>query len=235
MLEISLSELMVKTIVVIPAMNEEKHIGNVVSQVKKKIKNVIVIDDGSTDKTSKISKKAGAEVITLPKNMGKGFAMRLGAIEAMNKKADIIVFMDGDGQHRAEDISKFVNKIKKGADIVFGGRDGGIMPPIKKLGNWGIGLMFRILFGTEPNDLLCGFKAINRKILPEILWKSEGYSVEIEIAVRVAKKKIKTETVQIPSIYHDPKKGTTVWDGLKLGKEMLRMKFMTMFEGGWNN
>ena len=94
------------------------------------------------------------------------------------------------------------------------------------IGNWGLGFLFRILFRAEPGDLLCGFKSLKRSVLPDIFWRTEGYFVETEIAVRAAAKKLKAEKVKIPSIYHDPKKGTTVLDGLKLGWEMIKLKIM---------
>jgi len=219
-----------KTIVVIPAMNEEQHIKDVVAKARKYVKTVLVVDDGSVDETAKVAKRAGAEVISLPKNMGKGFALRIGAIEAMNKGADIIVFMDGDGQHRPEDIKPFADSVKRGHDLVFGRRKAGRMPVVKRVGNWGIRLIFRLLFGKYPGDLLCGFKAMKAEILPNIMWKKQDYSVEIEIAVRAAHQKFNVGYVDIPTIYHDPGKGTTVMDGLKMGLEMLRLKWMILRE-----
>ena len=174
-----------RTIVVIPAMNEEKHIGKVVADVKKYVRTVIVVDDGSTDRTAEFAKEAGAKTLVLPKNMGKGAALRLGVIEALNKNVNNVIMMDGDGQHRAEDLPLFLEKLEQGYDAAYGQRMGrGKMPLIKRIGNKIIVIIFRILFGFWPGDLLCGFKAFTADALKMVLWKSNGYSVEPEIMAK---------------------------------------------------
>jgi len=212
-----------KVVVIIPAMNEARHIAGVVKGVRKKYKHVIVVDDGSVDTTAELARRAGARVVSLPKNMGKGFAMRLGAIEALNDGADVVVFMDGDGQHRAEDIARFLEAIVE-REIVFGKRMPGKMPFIKKVGNWFLRQEFKILFHHEPGDLLCGFKAVRGSTLEKIMWKADGYFVETEIAARAGIEKVNAGYIEIPCIYLEPGKGTTVKDGVNLGLKMLKLK-----------
>jgi len=89
--------------VIIPAYNEEKRIGKVLQRIPEFVDEVIVVDDGSNDRTSEVARKFGVEVIRLERNEGKGKAMSEG-IKAAN--GDIIVFMDADGQHRPEEIIK---------------------------------------------------------------------------------------------------------------------------------
>jgi glycosyltransferase involved in cell wall biosynthesis len=107
-------------IAAIPCFNTQDHIADVVAKTKKYVDEVIVIDDGSTDKTADIAKAAGARVISHDKNRGKGAAMKTAAESA---ECDILVFIDGDGQHDPEEIPKLLEPIIQGnADFVIGSR-----------------------------------------------------------------------------------------------------------------
>jgi glycosyltransferase involved in cell wall biosynthesis len=109
-----------RVVACIPCFNTEKHIGDVVARTKKYVDNVIVINDGSHDETTKKAQAAGATVISHGVNLGKGAAMKFGAETA---NADIIVFLDGDGQHNPDEIPLLLQPIIDGqADIVFGSR-----------------------------------------------------------------------------------------------------------------
>ena len=214
-----------KVVTIIPVCNEEKHIGKVVGDARRHCDAVLVVDDGSTDSTAMAAKKEGAHVLKLSKNKGKGFAMRIGVDRVLKEGADVIVFMDGDEQHRAEDIPAFVNALK-GNDIVFGERTAGKMPPVKKFGNWFLNNLFSLLFKAESGDLLCGFKAMTAKTAEELKWRSNGYSVEIEMAAKVAMKKMRSARVKIPTIYIDKKKGTGILDGLWIGLNIVKFRLL---------
>jgi glycosyltransferase involved in cell wall biosynthesis len=109
-----------KIVAVIPCFNTQEYIAQVIYGCNKYVNEVLVVDDGSTDKTAQVAKAAGASVISHDKNRGKGAAMKT-AIR--NANADIIVFLDGDGQHDPEDIPKLLNPIIEGkADFVIGSR-----------------------------------------------------------------------------------------------------------------
>jgi glycosyltransferase involved in cell wall biosynthesis len=208
-----------KIFIIIPAYNEEKYIEAVVKGAKK-YGRVLVVDDGSIDKTSENAKKAGATVYKLSRNKGKGFALRLGAKKAVEQGAEILVFIDGDGQHRPEDIPKFLQALKE-KDIAFGSRKSGNMPLVKKIGNWGLNLMFNLFFGGDAGDLLCGFRAVRKDSMEKIIWKEDGYNVEVEIS---AKAKIES-----PAVYLDSRKGTDVFDGITMGFSILKQWFRQVF------
>lgn len=107
--------------VVIPAYNEEKTIGGIVEELKQHGYDVLVIDDGSVDNTTKVAKEAGAKVIRHSTNRGYIEALRTGFKEA---SGDIIITMDADGQHQVKDIPKLVKPILEGeADLVMGARN----------------------------------------------------------------------------------------------------------------
>ena len=218
-----------KVAVVIPAKDEEKTIGYVVEGAKKHADLVIVVDDGSSDRTAERAAEAGAKVLKLSKNMGKGYAMRVGAKKAIEMGAECIVFMDADGQHRAEDLPKFVKGLEE-ADVVFGQRSSGRMPVIKRVGNWGIAFLFRLLFGSWPGDMLCGFKAFRREALEKVWWKSNDYFVETEVTAKALLKKLRVKKIEIPVIYRERQKGTTVWDGIKIGLKMLLLRLWLLGE-----
>ena len=214
---------------VIPAYNEKKYVGRVVTETKKHCNQVIVVDDGSTDETAKLAEEAGAKVLRLSKNKGKGFALRAGAKRAVKAGADVIVFIDADQQHRPEDIPKLLNAIKD-ADMVFASRVAGYMPPLKKFGNWFLGKLFFVFFHSRAGDLLCGFKAFRSEVLKDIMWTSDGYSVETEIAARVGVCELRVAYIKIPSIYIETSKGTGVIDGVIMAWNMLKIKAQLVSE-----
>src|SRR4030042_2438817 len=112
-----------KLIAIIPAYNEEKPIGEVVQGVKKYTENIIVIDDGSEDKTSEIAQKRGAKVYRHFINRGLGGALGTGIKTALISGADIIVTLDADGQHDTAEIPRIIKPIIDGkADVVIGSR-----------------------------------------------------------------------------------------------------------------
>src|SRR3989338_3464199 len=115
-----------KIIVTIPAYNEEKTIAAVISGIRRAMSNynyaIQIIDDGSTDKTVQIARKAGAKVISHPKNYGLATAFNTELEEALKTNADIIIHIDADGQYLPEEIPLLVEGIENGADLVLGSR-----------------------------------------------------------------------------------------------------------------
>lgn len=179
-----------KIVVTIPAYNEEKTIASVierVSAVLKKLKNktagspasqssplvkseIIVVDDGSTDKTAEIARKAGVTVYSQPKNYGLGEAFKTEVEQALKRNADIIVHTDADGQYVAEEIPLLLNKIKEGNDLVLGSRFKGRieeMSLIKRIGNRLFSLVVSYITKMSVSDAQTGFRAFTRKVAEE--------------------------------------------------------------------
>ncbi len=114
-----------RTLVVVPSKNLEDAVGDVVRQVLGLDLglDVLVIDDGSTDDTSRVAREAGAEVIEHPENLGKGAALKTGFEYALERGYEAVVTLDGDGQHDPAAIPQFLEALEKtGADIVIGTR-----------------------------------------------------------------------------------------------------------------
>jgi glycosyltransferase involved in cell wall biosynthesis len=164
-----------KLVVTIPALNEEKTIGQVVAGVPRHIHGVdevevIVMNDGSTDATAERAAEAGALVVTLHNRPGLGKVFGTGLERAMRRGADIIVNIDGDGQFDPGDISKLVHPILEGeADFVTCSRfaDPALrptMPPVKYWGNKVVTSIINwVCGGTTFTDVSCGFRAFNRE------------------------------------------------------------------------
>lgn len=186
--------------VVIPAYNEAKRIGKVLSKIPEFVDEVIVVDDGSGDNTSEVAKNHGAKVIRLEENQGKGAAMREGI---KNVSGDIVVFMDADGQHNPEELEKLVYPILKGeADFVIGSRlikAQGKRPLIRKISNFLSTGLIKLKLGIDVRDTQSGFRAIKREFLPEI--ESKRYEVETEILIKAVKKGARVKEVPVERIY----------------------------------
>lgn len=186
--------------VIIPAYNEAKRIGKVLSKIPEFVDEVIVVDDGSEDNTSEVAKNHGAKVIRLEENQGKGAAMREGIKKI---SGDIVVFMDADGQHNPEEIEKLVSPILKGeADFVIGSRlikTQGKRPLIRKISNFLSTSLIKIKLGINVKDTQSGFRAIKRELLPEI--ESKRYEVETEILIKAVKKGARVKEVPVERIY----------------------------------
>lgn len=213
---------MPKVIAIIPAYNEEKHIGDIIARAKKYVETVIVVDDGSGDNTYK--KSSSADVILRHiVNLGKGAALKTGFLTALKNDADIIITLDADGQNNPEDIPKFTEALEKHkADIVVGARKFNTnMPVIFRLGNWGLRKIFQILFKLNVNDSQSGFRAVKADIYPKIKWQSTDYSVEAEMLANAGRNHLKCIEVPIATKYLNQYKGTTIIDGINIFLQMI--------------
>jgi glycosyltransferase involved in cell wall biosynthesis len=154
-----------KTVALIPAYNEEGRVGKVVSEAKKHVELVIVVDDGSTDATAAEAEQAGALVIKHPRNMGYGAAVLTLMHAALAANAEYAVLLDADGQHDPKDIPKFIQALENGADIAIGNRfTQSNVPAHRKLGIAMIRLLLRLL-GIKVKDPENGYRAFKRQAL----------------------------------------------------------------------
>lgn len=183
--------LLLKVIAIIPAYNEEDTISEVIHETREYVDEVIVIDDGSTDKTKKLAEDKGALVISQPVNRGYGEATRLGHRIALKRGADIIVQLDADGQYVPSEIPRLLEPIiKNEADVVFGSRfDGEIkytMPLIKRWGNKAFSFLLRFLTRLPLSDGQTGFRAFRAQAL-QFIWTESSYTISQEMVLRIAR------------------------------------------------
>ena len=167
-----------KTVVCVPALNEERTIRGVVRGLREHCDEVIVIDDGSEDATSSVATSAGATVVRHRANLGKGAALLTGCELALRGGATVLAFCDADGQHLPSELGGLLRPIEQGeADIVFGARalgDGTSMPEVSRFGNRFLSAATRVLFRTPLHDTQCGFRAITRSAYETVSWGSSG-------------------------------------------------------------
>ncbi|MAF99518.1 MAG: hypothetical protein CMH61_02800 [Nanoarchaeota archaeon] len=206
---------------IIPCYNEEKTIADVIDITQKHVDHVVVVDDGSADNTEAIAQLTGVTVLRHDVNLGKGAALKTGCDYAYMHHASKMVVLDGDGQHDANEIPRFVEALKKN-DIVFGSRTfSKEMPSVLKKGNEGLNLIVQLLYGVKLKDTQSGFRAFTVESYKKIRWTATDYSMESEMIANVGKNKLRYKELEIKTKYLDRYKGTTVVDGLKIGMSML--------------
>ncbi len=174
--------------VVVPALNEEQAIGRVVGDIPDWVDQVVVADNGSSDRTAEVAAAAGARVVAEPEP-GYGAAC-LAGIAAL-PDADIIVFMDGDYSDFGGDMGDLVDPIVAGAcemvigSRVLGEREAGSLTPQQRFGNWLATWLIRRLWGVSYTDL-GPYRAIRREALQRLAMADRNYGWTVEMQVKAA-------------------------------------------------
>ena len=156
--------------IVIPAKNEAGVIGDVVGIATDSHPDaeVIVVDDGSDDETAQIAEQAGATVIRHPESLGNGAAVKSGARAA---RGEVLVFMDGDGQHDARELPRLLERLEQGYQMVIGARDNGSHASIGRLFANGLyNAMASLISGRPILDLTSGFRVVRASLFKDFLY-----------------------------------------------------------------
>jgi glycosyltransferase involved in cell wall biosynthesis len=207
------SEKAAKILVCIPTYNEANTISEIVMKSKKYANEVIVYDDGSTDKTSELAEAAGAIVIKNLENKGYGVAIRSLFQAAKEQEADIMVTLDSDGQHDPDQIAKVIEPLKEGFDIVIGSRflKSGGKQKVPRYRSFGIKTITKLTQAASYNsitDSQSGFRAYNKNALSKINLFEDGMAVSTEILLRGSEKKLLMTEVPI-TVRYDMKDRST--------------------------
>ncbi|MDQ1284107.1 MAG: hypothetical protein QG620_455 [Patescibacteria group bacterium] len=218
-----------KIFIVVPAYNEEKVIQDVILEIQNAgYQNIIVVDDGGTDNTRAVAERAGATAIRHKINRGKGAATKTGIEAAKLLRADIIVTIDGDGQHDPQDIKKLIEPIKNGRiDVVLGTRllDPAGMPWYKIIQNKIGNIITWYLFGLYVTDSQSGFRAYSRRAAELINTKSDRYEYDSEVIREIYLRKLKYIEVPITVRYTEYSMGKiqkqSFWNGVKTVYKMI--------------
>jgi glycosyltransferase involved in cell wall biosynthesis len=198
---------------VIPAYNEARTIGSVVLETFPYVDIVIVVDDGSDDRTADISEAAGAEVICLEPNKGKGAALKAGFEQAMDYRASVIVTLDADGQHNAGSIPELAAPIEAGeAEVVVGSREltgDGDPSFTRRSGRKMLDGATNLILETSVSDTQSGYRAFSRDALKLIGNIEVGMGVESEMLLRCDSAGLTISTVPIEEHYNDEAEPST--------------------------
>jgi glycosyltransferase involved in cell wall biosynthesis len=213
-----------RVVAVIPAYNEAKAIGRVVEGARKVVDKVIVVDDGSIDKTAETARAAGAEVVVLKKNMGKARALKRGLKDC--RGYDAIILLDGDLQHLPEEIPLLLEGLSNGGDLCLGNRffsSYDSMPRMSVLSNRAASFLLSFLTGQKITDPQSGFRAIRGDKLDILELRAERYAIEHVMLLEAARKKFNIKEVPISCVYGDEKSDINPFkDTLKVIYHVLR-------------
>ena len=193
-----------KVVVGIPALDEEQTIAKVVVRSKKYADKVLVVDDGSKDETGLIAENLGAVVVRHEKNLGKGAAIRDCFEWARQTGADVLVTLDGDGQHDPSNVPALLGCLQStGADVVIGSRTSRPpdMPRYRWVGERTLDLATRIRVGERLIDAQSGFRAYSRRAIEKLVPAEYGMGVDSELIMRAHHAGMRIAEVPITATY----------------------------------
>ncbi|USG99711.1 glycosyltransferase [Thermococcus argininiproducens] len=226
---IPLFKRLLNTYVVVPAYNEEKTIEMVLERLLEYFKKseIIVINDGSKDRTKEIAERKGVVVLSHLVNRGLGGALGTGIKYALLKGAEVVLTFDADGQHRIEDALKVMKPVIEGkVDFAVGSRlkgDVTQMPFVKRLGNSILDFITAAFAGKYVTDSQSGLRCLNRKCASKLRITCDRYAVSSEIIIEAAKNGCKISEVPIKAVYteYTKKKGTNIIEGIKIAFDLI--------------
>ena len=195
---------MVKSVAIIPAYNEEVALGSIILRTLQYVDEVIIVNDGSDDKTVDVAKLAGAEIINHATNLGKGEALKSG-FSAIGD-ADVVVTIDADGQHNPDEIPSLIKPIiEDGADLVNGSRymngPEENTPAYRRVGQQVLDNATNISAGIKGTDSQSGFRAFSPAACKVFRFYDTGFGIESEMLVDVAEAGLKIVEVPITVRY----------------------------------
>ncbi len=195
--------------VLIPAHNEEKAIGGLVAELKGKYKTVVVVNDGSSDKTALCAGDSGAVVLTHPVCRGKGEALKTGFAYLAKQDVDAVITMDGDGQHTVEDAANFERAYRRNKSVCMwvGKRKikGTEMPFIRRLTNISMSLAISMLSFQWIPDTQNGFRLIKREVIEKIRLCTSHFETESELLIKCGWRGYRISSVKISTVYASEK------------------------------
>ena len=228
-----------QTAAVIPAYQDEKHIGDIARRTCERLDRVLVVDDGSTDQTSQRAREAGAEVIVHAQNKGKGEAIKTGlahwfgpansSSSGQDRQIIWVVLLDSDGQHLPEEIDRFLQAAALVTRPTFfiGNRmdDVAGMPFVRRAVNRYMSSEISRLCGQRIPDTQCGYRMLHRQLIPDMLGGGHGFDYETEALIISSRKGYQIESVPISTVYTDQvSKIHPVRDSLRFFKMMRRYR-----------
>ena len=202
-----LAQIHSQTAAIIPAYQDQKHIGDIVRRTRERLDRVLVIDDGSSDQTSQRAREAGAEVIVHGENRGKGEAIKTGLGHWLDREVTWAILLDSDGQHLPEEIDRFIAAAASATRPTFfiGNRMNNVagMPFIRRVANRYMSRRISRVCGQEIPDTQCGFRMLDRQLIPALLGGGHRFDYETEVLIIASRKGYQIESVPITTVYTD--------------------------------
>jgi len=189
-----------RAVALVPALDAADTIAEVVARTREVLPDVVVVDDGSSDATAQVAARAGATVLRLPENRGKGRALRLGFEHALREGFDAVVTLDADGQHDPRQIEALLRRWHETeAGLVIGERTYGEqdMIPLRRFGNRFSRRAVSFFAGAAVPDPQSGFRLYDRRLLEGLRFRGDRYEMESEVIVRAARARFRIESVPI--------------------------------------
>lgn len=187
-------------VAIIPALNAERTLPRVVEEARKQIEPVVVIDDGSSDRTGDVARAAGAIVLRHDVNRGKGGALKTGFAWALENGYDGVITLDADGQHLPSEIPKFLRERESGgADLIIGGRAHlfGQMLPRRRNANRFSAWCIAKCSGVPITDSQSGFRFYSARLIRAFRLRTDGFDMESEVIVRAGRGGFRIVTIPI--------------------------------------
>jgi glycosyltransferase involved in cell wall biosynthesis len=233
----SLAQIRSQTAAVIPAYQDEKHIGDIVRRTRERLDHVLVIDDGSTDRTAQCAREAGAEVVIHDQNRGKGEALKTGLGHWLDREVAWVGLLDSDGQHLPEEIDRFMAAAAAATRPSFfiGNRMNDLagMPFIRRVVNRYMSKRISRVCGQEIPDTQCGFRMLDRQLIPELLGGGHRFDYETEVLIIASRKGYRIESVPITTVYTDQvSKIHPLRDAIRFFKMMWRYRKLSRIDTG---
>jgi len=202
---------MLRFLTAIPVYNEERHVERVLDEVRRYSPSLLVVDDGSTDRTPQIlaGLQPGISLVTHPANRGYGAALISAFRHALDQNYDVLVTMDCDGQHEPSRIPLLLEAIHD-ADIVSGSRylrdfrQDSSAPADRRRINQIVTSELNARYGLELTDAFCGFKAYRREALARLRITETGWGMPLQLWVQAAHEGLRIKEVGVPRLYLDP-------------------------------
>jgi glycosyltransferase involved in cell wall biosynthesis len=224
-----------RRIAIVPAFDEEQTIGRVITEIRAFDPGfeILVVDDGSTDRTAAVAEAHGARVLTLPFNLGIGGAVQTGYLYARDNGFELAVQIDGDGQHDAREVSRLVGPIlEKRADMVVGTRfaeGGGYRGTrIRRIGIHLFAAIVSLMVRQRVTDTTSGFRAVNRKAIRLFAVDYPHDYPEVEATVLLSRHGL--TMVEVPVVMRIREEGTSSITTLRSGYYMVKV-LLALFVG----
>lgn len=209
-----------RVMALIPAFNEERFIASVVLATKPYVHEVVVVDDGSTDRTAQLAQAAGATVIRQPQNLGKAEALNAGFRYARSTQPDVVVCLDGDAQHDPADIPEVIAPVLQGqADVVIGSRflaKKSDIPGWRIVGQHSLTAITNFTSGIRTTDSQSGFRAFSPLAVEALYFNSNGLGLESEMQFRIGEANLRVAEVPIHVAYKDGSKRNPIIQGMQI-------------------